>query len=74
MAVHPLFQRRGVGSWLLQEICDYADVQGYPAYVLTPKPEAPFFTKFGFYNVTIFDSEVGSLVSMIRYPPAVVDG
>ncbi|TRX97631.1 hypothetical protein FHL15_001386 [Xylaria flabelliformis] len=48
MAVHPKYQRQGIGSMMMQRICKETDQQGQCAYVLAAPEGVPLYSKFGF--------------------------
>lgn len=70
MAVHPDFQRRGIGSMMLQSICDVADkVPGRYAYVLAAPEGVRLYSSFGFEAVGEVKTPHGSITSMLRPAP-----
>lgn len=70
MAVHPDFQRRGIGSVMLQSVCDETDkVPGRCAYVLAAPEGVPLYSKFGFEVVGEVETPHGSIMSMLRPAP-----
>lgn len=67
MAVHPDFQRRGIGSMLLQSVCDEMDkVPGRCAYVLAAPEGVPLYSNFGFEVVGEVETPHGNITSMLR--------
>lgn len=70
MAVHPDFQRRGIGSMLLQSVCDEMDkVPGRCAYVLAAPEGVPLYSSFGFEVVGEVETPHGNITSMLRPAP-----
>lgn len=67
MAVHPDFHRRGVGSMMLQGICEETDkVPGRCAYVLAAPEGVRLYSKFGFEVVGEVETPHGNITSMLR--------
>lgn len=67
MAVHPHFQRQGIGSMMLERLCDETDrCPGRSAYVLAAPEGVPLYSRFGFEAVGQVDTPHGSIVSMLR--------
>lgn len=67
MAVHPDFQRRGIGSMMLQSVCDETHkVPGRCAYVLAAPEGVPLYSKFGFEVVGEVETPHGNITSMLR--------
>lgn len=67
MSVHPDFQRQGIGSAMLQRICDETDqCRGRCAYVLAAPEGVRLYLKFGFEVVGQVDTIYGNIVSMFR--------
>lgn len=70
MGVHPDFQRRGIGSVMLQRVCDETDkTPGRCAYVLAAPDGVPLYSKFGFGVVGEVETPHGSITSMLRPAP-----
>ncbi|KAG8156349.1 hypothetical protein KVR01_013801 [Diaporthe batatas] len=70
MAVHPDFQRRGIGSMMLQSICDESDrVPGRFAYVLAAPEGVRLYSSFGFEIVGKVETPHGNITSMLRPAP-----
>jgi len=59
--VHPAHGRRGLGRWLIETLCAWAEEQGYPAFTLSTFRDvpwnAPFYSRLGFRIIE--DSEMG---------------
>lgn len=66
MAVNPNYQRRGIGSMMMQRICDEADQHGRSAYVLAAPEGVPLYTKFGFESIGCVETPQGAITSMLR--------
>ncbi|KAK2603270.1 hypothetical protein N8I77_009741 [Diaporthe amygdali] len=70
MAVHPDFQRRGIGSMMLQSVCDETDkVPGRCAYVLAAPEGVQLYSNFGFEVVREVETPHGNITSMLRPAP-----
>ena len=70
MAVHPDFQRRGIGSMMLQSVCDETDkVPGRCAYVLAAPEGVRLYSNFGFEVVGEVETPHGNITSMLRPAP-----
>lgn len=59
--VHPAHGRRGLGKWLIETLCVWAEKQGYPAVTLSTFRDvpwnAPFYSRIGFRIIE--DGEMG---------------
>ena len=66
MAVNPIYQRQGIGSMMMQRICEEADQHGRYAYVLAAPEGVPLYTKFGFEVVGHVQTPYGAITSMLR--------
>ncbi|KAI1380155.1 acyl-CoA N-acyltransferase [Hypoxylon crocopeplum] len=66
MAVHPKYQRQGIGSMMMQRICKETDQQGRCAYVLAAPEGIPLYSKFGFEIVGHVETTHGAITSMFR--------
>lgn len=67
MAVRPDFQRRGIGSMMLQSVCDETDkVPGRCAYVLAAPEGVRLYSSFGFEVVGEVETPYGNITSMLR--------
>lgn len=67
MAIHTDFQRQGIGSMMLERLCDETDrCRGRSAYVLAAPEGVPLYSRFGFETVGQVDTPHGSIVSMLR--------
>jgi predicted N-acetyltransferase YhbS len=66
MAVDPKYQRQGIGSLMMQRICEETDQQGRCAYVLAAPEGVPLYTKFGFEVVGQVETTQGVITSMFR--------
>ncbi|KAJ0115099.1 hypothetical protein J7T55_001508 [Diaporthe amygdali] len=70
MAVHPDFQRSGIGSMMLQSVCDETDkVPGRCAYVLAAPEGVQLYSNFGFEVVGEVETLYGNITSMLRPAP-----
>lgn len=67
MAVRPDFQRRGIGSMMLQSVRDETDkVPGRCAYVLAAPEGVRLYSSFGFEVVGEVETPYGNILSMLR--------
>lgn len=66
MAVHPEYQRQGVGSIMMEDICKQADQRCAHVYVLASPAGVNLYSKFGLETVGRVDTNEGSIMSMIR--------
>lgn len=66
MAVHPDYQRQGIGSTMMQLICDETDQHGRCAYVLAAPEGVALYKKFGFKIVGQVETSQGTIASMFR--------
>ncbi|KAI1172948.1 acyl-CoA N-acyltransferase [Nemania sp. FL0916] len=66
MAVHPKYQRQGIGSMMMQHICKETDQKGQCAYVLAAPEGVPLYSKFGFKTVGHVETTYGTITSMFR--------
>ena len=63
LAVHPVWQNRGVGSALLQSLIEFAQAGGMERVILTCKEaKIAFYQKFGFVNYGMSKSVHGGSV------------
>ena len=66
MAVNPDHQRQGIGSMLMQNICNEIDRHGRCAYVLAAPEGVRLYTLFGFETVGYVETPQGVITSMLR--------
>ena len=66
LAVDPDYQRRGVGSMLVQMFCHYVDENALDAFVLSSPAGVRLYSKFGFRAVGVVETEQGTFTSMLR--------
>lgn len=66
MSVHPDYQRRGLGSSLMKQLCDEIDGLGWPAFVMASPAGVRLYAKFGFSIVGRVNTREGVFTSMIR--------
>lgn len=66
MAVNPNHQRHGIGSMMMQRICEETDRHGRYAYVLAAPEGVWLYTKFGFEIVGHVETPQGTITSMLR--------
>lgn len=66
MAVDPRYQRQGVGSKMMQRVCEEADLHGRSGYVLAAPEGAKLYANFGFEVVGQIESPKGPITSMLR--------
>lgn len=69
ISVDPAYQRRGIGSLLMQWGCHQADHHGWTSYVLSSPAGVKLYTNFGFTAVGRVDTERGTFTSMMREGP-----
>ncbi|KAJ3561217.1 hypothetical protein NPX13_g9035 [Xylaria arbuscula] len=67
MAVHPRYQRRGIGSSMMEYICKETDQHQRCAYVLAAPEGVPLYLKFGFEIVGHVETPAhGTITGMFR--------
>jgi GNAT superfamily N-acetyltransferase len=66
MAVDPNNQRQGIGSMMMQRICEEVDRHGRCAYVLAAPDGVQLCTKFGFKIVGRVETPRGTITSILR--------
>lgn len=67
MVVHPDFQGRGIGSMMLQSVCNETDkVPGRCSYVLAAPEGVRLYSRFGFEVVGKVETPHGNITSMFR--------
>ncbi|KND92344.1 hypothetical protein TOPH_02944 [Tolypocladium ophioglossoides CBS 100239] len=66
MAVNPSYQRQGIGSMMMQRICEETDRNGRCAYVLAAPEGIRLYTKFGFEIVGYVETSQGTITSTFR--------
>ncbi|KAI1379202.1 acyl-CoA N-acyltransferase, partial [Hypoxylon crocopeplum] len=66
MAVNPEYQRQGIGSMMMQRICEETDQHGRCAYVLAAPDGVRLYAKFGFETVGRVETSQGTITSMLR--------
>ncbi|KAJ5621039.1 acyl-CoA N-acyltransferase [Penicillium lagena] len=66
VVVNPLYQRRGIGSMLMQWACEEADKAHRDGILLASPAGIQLYTKFGFEKVGEVRTAKGSLHSMLR--------
>lgn len=66
MAVNPSYQRQGIGSMMMQRICEETDRHGRCAYVLAAPEGVRLYIKFGFKIVGRVQTPQGTITSMLR--------
>jgi quercetin dioxygenase-like cupin family protein/predicted N-acetyltransferase YhbS len=68
VSVHPKHSRRGLGTRLVQAVCDWADEKGYPAVTLSTFRDvswnAPFYARIGFRAMA--EEELGPGLQAVR--------
>lgn len=68
VSVHPRVGRRGLGTRLVQAVCNWADERGYPAVTLSTFRDvpwnAPFYARIGFR--TMAEEELGPGLLAVR--------
>ncbi|KAF6789036.1 GNAT family [Colletotrichum sojae] len=68
VSVHPSYQRRGLGSRLLQWFCEETDKNDRFAYVLASPEGVPLYRRLGFEIVSVVPTSEGNISSMLRQP------
>jgi predicted N-acetyltransferase YhbS len=68
MAVDPKYQRQGIGSRMMERMCEEIDQHGSYAYVLASPEGARLYSKFGFAVVGEVRTAQGVIASMLRQP------
>ena len=68
MAVNPKYQRQGVGSMMMEQICKEVDQRRQYAYVLAAPEGVRLYSKFGFSIVGSVETPQGAITSMLRQP------
>ncbi|KAI1420252.1 acyl-CoA N-acyltransferase [Xylaria sp. FL1777] len=66
MAVTPKYQRRGIGSMMMRQVCKEIDRHRRSAYVLAAPEVVPPYTKFGFEIAGLVKTARGVITSMFR--------
>ncbi|KAL1867182.1 hypothetical protein Plec18167_008723 [Paecilomyces lecythidis] len=66
MAVNPDYQRQGIGSILMQSVCDEIDERGLDAFVMSSPAGIRLYSKFGFKAVGTVRTNHGVFTSMLR--------
>jgi predicted N-acetyltransferase YhbS len=66
MSVDPTYQRLGIGSMLLQFVCNEVDQNSYDAFVIASPAGVRLYTKFGFKAVGAVETHQGKFTSMLR--------
>ena len=66
ISVNPLYQRKGVGSLLMQWGCDEADRRGLESYILASPAGVQLYRRFGFKTVGEVYTHGVNFTSMLR--------
>jgi predicted N-acetyltransferase YhbS len=66
MSIRPEYQRRGLGSILMQHVCEDMDRHNRYGYVLASPAGVRLYSKFGFEAVGQVDTPYGPITSMLR--------
>ncbi|KAI5867563.1 acyl-CoA N-acyltransferase [Durotheca rogersii] len=66
MSVHPDHQRQGLGSKMLERVCEEIDRLGWPAFVMASPAGVRLYAKFGFDIVGRVETSEGEFTSMLR--------
>lgn len=76
MAVSPEHQRQGIGSMMMQRVCEETDRHGRCAYVLAAPEGVRLYTKFGFETIGCVETAQGTdyeyALAMSRFMSMVV--
>lgn len=67
MSVYPHYQRQGLGSKMLERVCDEIDKLGWPAFVMASPAGVRLYAKFGFDVVGLVETSEGAFTNMLRY-------
>jgi ribosomal protein S18 acetylase RimI-like enzyme len=66
MSIRPEYQGQGLGSLLMQHICEDMDRHGRHGYVLASPAGVGLYSKFGFEIVGRVETPYGPISSMLR--------
>jgi GNAT superfamily N-acetyltransferase len=66
MSIRPEYQRQGLGSVLMQHVCEDTDRHGRYGYVLSSPAGVRLYSMFGFEVVGKVDTPYGPITSMLR--------
>ncbi|KAL7806098.1 hypothetical protein V8C44DRAFT_351844 [Trichoderma aethiopicum] len=66
MAVSPKHQRQGLGSMMMQQVCEETDRHGRCVYVLAAPEGVRLYAKFGFETIGCVETAQGTITSMLR--------
>lgn len=72
MSVNPMYQRRGIGSMLMQWSCEEADRNQRDSFVMASPAAVKLYANLGFRKVGEVRSRHGTFQSMFR--PALGQG
>ena len=70
MSICPEYQRQGLGSMLMQHICEDMDLHDRYGYVLASPAGVGLYSKFGFEAIGQVDTPYGPITSMLRQRPS----
>lgn len=73
MSVHPNYQSQGLGSKMLERVCDEIDKLGWPAFVMASPAGVRLYSKFGFDVVSLVETCEGVFTTMLRQSRARCD-
>jgi ribosomal protein S18 acetylase RimI-like enzyme len=68
MAVNPDYQRQGIGSRMMERMCEEIDRHGRHAYVLASPEGVRLYSKYCFVVVGKVETDKGIISSMLRQP------
>lgn len=66
MAVNPDYQRQGIGSILMQSVCDEIDEKSLDAFVMSSPAGIRLYSKFCFKAIGTVRTNHGVFTSMFR--------
>ena len=69
ISVNPIYQRKGVGSLLMQWGCDEADRNGLDSYILASPVGVQLYRRFGFESIGEVCVHGAKFTSMLRKTP-----
>ena len=69
ISVNPIYQRKGVGSLLMQWGCDEADRNGLDSYILASPVGVQLYRRFGFKSTGEVCVHGAKFPSMLRKAP-----
>ena len=71
MSIHPEYQRQGLGSKLMQHVCEDIDRHNRYGFVSGSPAGVRLYSRFGFEPVGRVETPYGPITSMLRQPKTV---